>query len=504
MLCGSAHPVATSIMTAKKIIFIVATMALVSLSTYSESERPPNIVLIFIDDMGYADIGPFGARDYPTPNLDRLAVEGRRFTDFVVSAPVCSASRAALMTGVLHVRMGINGAYSPKSRFGIHPDEMTIAELCKQKDYATAIYGKWHLGHHPKFLPLNHGFDEYHGIPYSNDMWPWHPRYHGLAPDDPKRREVYPDLPLVEGDRVVDANVTGEDQENLTRWASERGVEFINCNKDNPFFLYLPYSMVHVPIYASDAFKGKSGAGLYGDVVMELDHGIGTVVDALRDNGIAENTLVIFTSDNGPWVGYGDHAGSAGPYRESKQTSFDGGVRVPTLFWWPGKIPANTNCDELASTIDILPTVATLIGGELPDHAIDGKDISGLMLGARDASSPHEYFPHYHHGELQAIRNDRWKLVFPHGYRSLNGRPGGTGGLPVPYDANTAELALYDRANDPGEANNVIEHYPEIYAELSRAAESFRADLGDKLTKAAGSGVRQPGELGPNDRELVW
>ena len=488
--------------------FIIAFISIVCVCNFNtliaQFERPPNIVLIFIDDMGYSDIGPFGARDYPTPNLDRMATEGRRFTDFMVSAPVCSASRAALMTGTFHIRLGVNGAYSPKAKDGLNPREVTIAELCKQKGYATAIYGKWHLGHHPKFLPTSQGFDEYHGIPYSNDMWPWHPRYEGLATDDPKRREVYPDLPLVENDRVVDANVTGDDQKYLTRWASERAVDFIERKRNQPFFLYLPYSMVHVPLFASDAFLGKSGAGLFGDVVMELDHGIGTVFAALRENDLEDNTLVIFTSDNGPWVGYGDHAGSAGPYRESKQTSYDGGVRVPTLFWWPGKIPANTNCDELASTIDVFPTVAKFIGADLPQHKIDGKDIRALLFGEKGARSPHEFFPHYHHGELQAIRNDRWKLVFPHSYRSLNGRPGGKGGLPVKYDSNIAELALYDRANDPGEEINVIDQHPEVYAELLKAAKIFRKELGDKLTKTTGKGIRSVGKLGPNDKQLAW
>ncbi len=491
-------------MNANRVFKLILTICSICGWVLLAGERPPNVVLIFIDDMGYADIGPFGARDYPTPNLDRLAVEGRRFNDFMVSAPVCSASRAALMTGTLHIRLGVNGAYSPKSPNGLHPDEVTIAELCKQKDYATAIYGKWHLGHHPKFLPTNQGFDEYHGIPYSNDMWPWHPRYEGLADDDPKRREVYPDLPLVEDTMVVDANVTGEDQENLTHWATERAVSFIERNADNPFFLYLPYSMVHVPIYASDAFKGKSGAGLFGDVVMELDDSIGQVVDKLRETGNGENTLVIFTSDNGPWIGYGDHAGSAGPYRESKQTSFDGGVRVPTLFWWPGRIPANTSCDELASTIDVLPTIAALIGADLPAHAIDGKDIRPLMFSEEGARSPHAYFPHYHHSELQGVRSANWKLVFPHKYNSLNGRPGGTGGLPVKYDANRAELALYDRRSDPGETTNVIEQYPEVYAELSKVAEMYRKELGDKLTKIEGSGVRPVGALEPGDERLEW
>ncbi len=492
----------------RRIMIMVTALTLLITCTlaarFEKGETPPNIVLIFIDDMGYADIGPFGARDFSTPNLDRLAEEGRRFTDFAVTAPVCSASRASLLTGVLHIRIGVTGAYNPKAIEGIHEQEMTLAELCKQKGYATAIYGKWHLGHHPKFLPLNHGFDEYHGIPYSNDMWPWHPRYHGLAPDDPKRREVYPDLPLIENDRVIDADVTAEDQKNVTQWATERALDFIDRQHKKPFFLYLPYSMVHVPLFASDAFIGKSGTGLLGDVIMELDDSVGKVVDKLREYGIADNTLIVFTSDNGPWVSYGDHAGSAGPYREAKGTSFEGGIRVPTIFWWPGEIPANTNCDEFASTIDILPTVAKLIGAQTPNHKIDGKDIGPLLFGERGALSPHETFPHYYQRQLQAVRNERWKLVFSHKYRSLNGRQGGTGGLPVDYNQNLASLALYDLDNDPGETKNVINQYPEIYAELLDAAEAYRQELGDRLTKTRGSGLREPGRLGPNDRRLIW
>ena len=288
--------------------------------------------------MGYADIGPFGA-DYPTPNLDRMAEGGMKFTQFLVSAAVCSASRASLLTGCLNQRLGIPGAYSPKSPNGLNPDEITLAELVKQRDYATACIGKWHLGLHPKFLPANQGFDYYFGLPYSNDMWPWHPRYHGLAPDDPKRTEVYPPLPLVENTEVIDPEVTAEEQTMLTTWYTEKAVQFIEENRHKPFLVYLPHSMVHVPLFVSDKFKGKSGLGLYADTVMELDWSLGQILDTLEKYRLEKDTLVIFTSDNGPWASYGEHGGSADPLRGFKHTAWEGGLREPTLFWWPGKIP---------------------------------------------------------------------------------------------------------------------------------------------------------------------
>jgi len=268
--------------------------------------------------------------------------------------------------------------------------------------------------------------------------------------------------------------------------------------------MYMPYSMVHVPIFASDRFLGKSGAGLFGDVVMELDWSVGEVVKTLERNGLRENTLIIFTTDNGPWASYGEHAGSAGIYRGQKHTSFDGGTRVPTLMSWPGKIPANTNCDNLASTIDIFPTVAKIIGGKLPAHKIDGLDIRDLMFKQSNLESPHDFFPQYGKGELQAIRSEHLKLVFPHKSTTLNGRPGGTGGFPVEYDSFTAELALYDLDNDPSETTDAKAQYPEIFKQLSDAADRYRTDLGDKLTKRIGTGLRRPGELEPGDKRLEW
>ncbi len=473
------------------------------LAANAEEAQSPNVIVIFMDDMGYADIGPFGAEGYDTPNLDRMAAEGIKFTDFVVSSAVCSASRAALLTGCYHERVSISGALGPSATHGIHEDEVTLAEICKQKDYATAIYGKWHLGHHPKFLPLQHGFDEYFGLPYSNDMWPYHPGVAHLPLEERLKR--WPHLPLVEGNKVINPKVTGEDQEQLTTQYTDRAVDFINRNKDKPFFLYVPHSMVHVPLYVSDKFKGKSKRGLFGDVVMEVDWSVGEILGAVRKNGLAENTLVIFTSDNGPWLSYGDHAGSAGPLREGKGTEFEGGIREPTLMWWPGKIPAGKTCDELASTIDILPTVAALIGAKLPDHKIDGKDIRPLMFGEPDAQSPHEaFYCYYGGGELQAVRDRRWKLYFPHTYRTLAGKPGGTGGKPVNYSSAKTGLELYDLKNDIGETTNVADEHPEVVGRLKRHAETARTDLGDRLTNRKGEGIRDHGRLGPDDDRLTW
>ncbi len=467
----------------------------------SQEPRLPNVVVIFIDDMGYADIGPFGA-SHPTPNLDRMALEGRRFTDFQTSSPVCSASRAALLTGALNKRIDVNGAYGPYSEEGLNPDETTLAELVKTKGYATAVYGKWHLGDQPKFLPANQGFDEYYGLPYSNDMWPQHGEYVDLPPELDARKKRWPNLPIIEGTKIVDDDVTGAEQALLTRQYTERAVSFIDRNKDNPFFLYVPHTMMHVPIFASDRFLGKSGAGLYADVVMEIDWSVGEIIEALRRNGLDHDTLVVFTTDNGPWLNYGNHAGSAKPFREGKHTIFEGGNRVPTIFWWPGRIPADTSSDYLASTIDILPTVAALIGADLPDKVIDGSDIRPLLFG-EDAASPHEYFPLYHSGGLKAIRTERWKLTFPHTYTALKEAPG-MDGAPGGYVATEAELELYDLDADPSETTDVKDEHPEIVADLVAAGERYRTELGDRLTGAEGSAVRPAGQMQEGDERLNW
>ena len=458
---------------------------------FAETTAPPNVVLFFIDDMGYGDIGPFGG-DIPTPHLDSLAKEGRRFTNFSVTSAVCSASRSALMTGCYHQRVGVHGAYGPGSNVGLHPDEETIAEVLKKKNYATACFGKWHLGDFPEYLPPSQGFDEYFGLAVSNDMWPLHPEIVNL-PDNHPRKNTWPPLYLFEGTTRLPDVVTGETQKNLTKWYTERAIKFIETNKDKPFFVYIPHSMPHVPLFVSNEFDGKSGKGLFGDTIMEIDWSVGEVMQTLRRLNLDKNTLVIFTSDNGPWLPYGNHAGSAGPLREGKGTSFEGGVRVPTLFWMPSRIPANTTCDQLASTIDILPTLAYLTGAPLPERKIDGKDILPLMFGEPDALSPHEAFAIYFDRQLRAVRDNRWKLVFPHQYRRMEGQAPGKDGFPGQYAYSQTPLALYDLENDIGETTDVSAVNPEIVKRLQDAADAIRAELGEGNNM--GPGVRPAGRI---------
>ena len=446
--------------------------------------KTPNVVIMFMDDMGYADIGAFGAKSYPTPNLDKMAKEGRKFTDFYVTQAVCSASRAGLLTGCYNVRIGILGALGPKSNIGISPNEVTIAEICKQKGYATGCFGKWHLGHHKKFLPKQHGFDEYFGLPYSNDMWPYHPGVLHLPMEERIKR--WPHLPLIEGNKVINPKVSAKDQEKLTTQYTERAVSFIEKNKDKPFFAYIPHSMVHVPLYVSKKFKGKSGAGLFGDVMMEVDWSVGQIMKTLKKHKLEKNTLFIFTSDNGPWLNYGDHAGSAAPLREGKGTMFEGGCREPTLAWWPGKIPANSVCKEPLMTIDLLPTIAEMIGAKLPGHRIDGKNILPLML-SDNAKSPHKAYYFYNGNQLQAVRQGKWKLHFPHGYRTMAGKPGGTGGIPTNYSQAKIELSLFDLHQDIGESKDLKAEFPDIVTRLSELGKKFDEKL--KKTK------RQPGKI---------
>ena len=454
----------------------------------------PNIVIIINNDLGYAYIGQYWAKYYAKPNLDRMAQEGRIFTDFVAATAVCSASRAALLTGCYPERVSILGALHPNAKIGINPDELTLAEICKQRGYATAIFGKWHLGHLRPFLPLQHGFDEYFGLPYSNDMWPLHPEYVNLPPEKADRKKGFPDLPLFDGNRIADEEVTAADQAQLTTLYTERAVSFIDRNAEHPFFLYVPHTMVHVPLFVSEKFAGKSGAGLFGDVVMEVDWSVGQILDAISRNKLDEKTLVIFTSDNGPWLNYGNHAGSAKPLREGKGTMFEGGYREPCVMRWTSMIPAGTQCDELASTIDLVPTIAELIGVEFPDErVIDGKNIWPLISGEPDAKSPHDIFYCYYGGELHAVRDRRWKLHFPHGYRTLAGKPGGKDGTPVPYSHQKTGLELYDLKRDVGETRNVVRQHPDIATRLTKGAETARAALGDKLTNREGAEIRPAG-----------
>lgn len=462
---------------------------LVSLALGAPAKKP-NVVIIFIDDMGYADIGPFGAKAYRTPHLDRMARDGRKFTNFHVSQAVCSASRCALLTGCYNNRLGIHGALGPRATHGINASETTLAEVFKSQGYATGMAGKWHLGHHPEFLPLRHGFDEFFGLPYSNDMWPQHPQ---------AKKGTYPNLPLIEGETVIEPNVTPRVQENLTTWYTERAVKFIEQHKDRPFFFYLAHNMCHVPLFVSDKFRGKSGAGLFGDVIQEIDWSVGEIIAALERHGLDRDTLVVFTSDNGPWLNYGDHAGSAGPLREGKGTSWEGGTRVPCLMRWPAEIPAGTSTDAMLMTIDLLPTLAARIGAPLPKLPIDGRDVWPLLKGTPGAKNPHEaYFTWFAQNQLQAVTtgDGRWKLQLPHTYNTLAGRPGGRGGVPARYEQRKIEKPeLYDLAADVGESRDVSAAHPDVLQRLLALAEQARDDLGDALTDRKGKGVREPGRV---------
>lgn len=481
----------------KRVLYLcVALMSMVLVSGKRSEPAPdrPNIVIVFCDDLGYGDIGSFGATGYETPNLDQLAIQGMRFTQFYVAEAVCSASRAALLTGCYPNRIGILHALMPNAKNGISQEEKTMAEVLKEKNYSTAIFGKWHLGSKEKFLPLQHGFDEYTGLPYSNDMWPV--GYDGLPLTDTGnwRKKEFPPLPLIEGNKTVRIIQTLEDQGELTGLYTQKAVDFINRKKDKPFFLYLAHSMPHVPLAASARFKGKSKMGLFGDVIMEIDWSVGEIMKALKKNGIEKNTIIIFTSDNGPWLNFGNHAGNTGGLREGKGVSYEGGMKVPFIIRWPEQIKAGTICNKMASTIDLLPTFAVITNGKLPEHKIDGLNILSLFKGDEKAELRQEFYYYYGSNQLEGVRQGNWKLVLPHKGRSYAGFPPGKDGYPGPVNENAESgLALYDLRRDPGERYDVKDTYPEIVASLQKLADKAREDLGDAVTGVKGRNVRKPG-----------
>ncbi len=473
-----------------RLILRLTSLLTLALPVFGAAPRLPNVVLIFTDDQGYGDVGVFGAKGYATPHLDSLARDGVKFTNFHVAQAVCSASRAALLTGCYPNRIGIHGALGPGSTHGLHANETTIAELLKTRGYATGMAGKWHLGSREPFLPNRHGFDESFGLPYSNDMWPHHPE---------AKAGTYPKLPLIEDGRIIDPEITPAEMDLLTTRYTERAVSFIERNKERPFFFYLAHSMPHVPLAVSDKFRGKSQAGLYGDVIMEIDWSVGEILRTLAKHGLERDTLVIFTSDNGPWLSYGTHAGSAGPFREGKGTAWEGGTRVPCLMRWPGRLPAGAVSEDFLMTIDVLPTLAGVSGAKLPALPIDGLDVWPLLTRQAGARNPHDgYGMWYAQNELQAVvsGDGRWKLILPHRYRSLGGKPGGRDGVPTKYDQLTlAAPALYNLHADPGEHHDVAAAQPAEVQRLLALAGRCRAELGDSLTKRTGSGAREPGRI---------
>ncbi len=469
--------------------FIVLVFCLVSCGNKKDEIKkplgPPNVVLIFTDDQGYQDVGVFGSPDIETPHLDQMAAEGVKLTSYYSAQAVCSASRAGILTGCYPNRIGIHNALGPDNTHGINASETTLAEMLKDKGYATGIFGKWHLGHHQKFLPTRHGFDEWFGIPYSNDMWPYHPQQGPIFD--------FPDLPLYEYETVID---TLTEQSQLTTQITERSVDFIKRNKDNPFFLYVPHPQPHVPLFVSEKFKGKSKRGLYGDVIMEIDWSVGQILKTLKDNGLEENTIVIFTSDNGPWLSYGNHAGSAEPFREGKGTAWEGGQREPFIIKYPNKLKPGKVVDVPVMAIDILPTIAELVGAELPQKIIDGKNVWSVLSGESEEPVQEAYFFYYRVNELFGVRYGKWKLYFPHRYRTMDGQEPGRDGLPGEYRMiDMEEIELYDVVNDIGETKNVASERPEVVAKIKLLANDMRTRLGDSLLELKGTETREPGRL---------
>ena len=446
---------------------IVAVAALVS--TAQQPQRP-NIVIILADDMGYGDLGAFGSPNIRTPRLDRMAAEGQKWTNFYVQ-PVCSPSRAALLTGRLPIRSGMYGmatGTAPKvicdnAAQGLPPEEITIAELLKPRGYATGIIGKWHLGSLPQFLPMAQGFDFWYGLPYSHDMRMTAPREAGLksaAYYNPKPE--YWNVPLMRNSEVVERPV---DHRTLTRRYTDEAIKFITDHRDGPFFLYLAHNLPHIPLARSSEFEGHSAAGIYGDVIEELDASTGRILDALKAAGLDRNTLVVFTSDNGPWLPFGSHGGSAGPLRSGKGTTWEGGVRTPAIFWWPGTIKPAVVTD-IASAMDLFVTAGSLAGATMPaDRAIDGLDLRAPLSGT--GVSPRHILYYYWDNELRAIRKDAYKAHFI------------TSGAYDDGEARTAHAAplLFNLADDPGEHHDVAALHPEVVADLVREADAHRRTM---------------------------
>ena len=451
----------------------VAGMGLPGICKGQRHEKPPNFVVIFLDDSGWGDFKPFGDPDYKTPNVAQLAAEGCRFNNFYVPQAICSASRSALLSGCYPGRTKVFGAHGPNAR-GLDPKYATTGQVLKKRGYTTAVFGKWHIGDQPETRPPARGFDESCGLMYSNDMWEFHP-------ENPEYWGKYP-LQFWDNGKVTIKRVTKEHQPMLTTLYTEHAVDFINRHKDKPFFLYVPHSMPHVPLFCSDKFKGKSGTGLYGDVMMEIDWSVGQINKALKANGVEDNTMVLFTSDNGPWISYGNHAGTT-PYREAKGTGFDGGTRSACIMKYPGKIKAGTTSTKTLCTVDILPTLAHLAGAELPDNPIDGKNVWDLIVRKRRAKNPHQYYPFSTGKNFEGIitGNGRWKLHVPHEYRTLV-EPANDGQAGK-YRQAKIGLSLFDMKKDPYETTNVLAENPEVAKRLKKLAEQHRQRFYTKQKK---------------------
>jgi len=464
--------------TLQKVLSALIIFSLVStwLCTPADAARAasnPNVVIIFIDDMGYGDIGPFGATKQKTPNLDRMAREGMKLTSFY-AAPVCSVSRAQLMTGCYGARVSVPGVYFPNSKNGLNLGEFTIAERLKEKGYATMCVGKWHLGDRTELLPTRQGFDHYFGIPFSNDM------------QKKSTKTSEKTVPLLRDEKVIES-LTDEQQSKIVERYTDEAIAFIRKSKDQPFFLYLPHNAVHTPIHPGAAFAGKSANGRFGDWVEEVDWSTGKILDTLRELKLDENTLVIFTSDNGPWLVKGADGGSAGRLRGGKGSTWEGGMREPTIAWWPSKIAPGSVCGAVAGTIDLLPTVVALTGGSVPaSPVIDGRDISPLLLG-KSTQSPREAHYYFHGYNLEAVRQGEWKLAIAPGKESKDKTQQAEDSQKTPR--------LYNLDKDIGETSNVADQYPEIVAKLTVLATRMNSEIGGENPTA-----RRPAGSAPSQR----
>jgi len=453
----------------------------------AEMPERPNFVLFYADDQGYADIGCFGAVGFKTPHIDALAAEGRRFTSFYSTTSVCSASRTSLLTSCYPQRVSMPGVLFPTTanaatgqkpgpgKIGLHPNEVTIAKMLKDRGYATSIAGKWHLGDAPPFLPTEHGFDEYLGIPYSNDMGHYDARMR-LNPNNGR-----PPTPFYDGNKIIEEE---PDQRFLTRRTTERAVDFIQRNRDKPFFLYVPHSMPHVPLAVHPDFAGTSEHGLYGDVIQEIDWSVGEIVKAIRENGLEEKTMIVYTTDNGAWEHQGEHGGHSGPLRSAKSTLYEGGHRVPCIMYWKGQIKPKTVASEMLATLDIMPTFAKLAGATMPNRKTDGLEAWDYISGASDVS-PRKTFVYRTPGappRESVIRHGKWKLFLPGTYAEIAQRDN----YPSEKEWQAARQALvtkfdhprlYDLETDIGESQDMSERHPEIVADLTKRLEAFNNEM---------------------------
>jgi arylsulfatase A-like enzyme len=456
---------------------------------HPQPQHAPNVILILMDDMGYGDLECYGGFPYHTPNINRLAKEGMKFTNFYAAQATCSASRAAFLTGCYPNRIGINGALSPSSEIALNPNEETMASLLKNKGYKTGMVGKWHLGQKAPFLPPSYGFNEFLGLPYSHDYWPVN--YDGAPLDSTTARGKWPVLRLIEGNTPGKPIADLDDAATLTTLFTERAVRFINQNKKNPFFLYLAHPMPHVPLAVSSKFKGKSKGGLFGDVMEEIDWSVGEIMKTLDANGLSKNTIIIFTSDNGPWLTYGNHAGNTGGLREGKGTAWEGGVRVPFIIRWPAQVAPGSICNNMMASMDLLPTLMNICGARQPRQKIDGIDMLSLLKQVPDANPRDEFAYYYDRYSLKGIRKGQWVLTFPcvsQTYKKTSAI--GNDGWPGKYASDSVKLALYDLRTDPGETLDVKEKYPEVVKELTAIADKYRKEIGDDLTKQKGTEIR--------------